>query len=219
MVKIKQNLPKLCKTTENPSKRANLDCNQSLSGKKEWLRHGGIKLTLNDRDSIIRGERLIDMVINVAQKLLKSSFSNLKGFQSTLLQNKRSSSALELNKIQIIHSHGDHWIVATSVEYDQHLVKVFDSIYDSVDDGTKEVILNVFGSSAIPQCVKIEKQTGVDDCGLYAIANATCVCFGQDPALMKFNQSLMRLHLAQCIDNKKITPFSATGIAHMIVMI
>ena len=107
MVKIKQNLPKLRKTTENPSKRANLDCNQSLGGKKEWLHRGEIKLTLNDRDSIIRGERLIDMVINVAQKLSKSPFSNLKGFQSTLLQNKKCSSALEL-KIQIIHLHGDH---------------------------------------------------------------------------------------------------------------
>ena len=197
----------ITKTIENPSKRANLDCNQSLSGKKEWLRRGGIKLTLNDRDSIIRGERLNDMVINVAQKLLKSNFSKLKGFQSTLLQNKKCSSAFELNKVQIIHSRGDHWIVATTVRCDQHFVKVFDSIYDSVDDGTKEVISNVFGSSAIPQSVKIAKQTGVDDCGLYAIANATCVCFGQDPALMKFNQSLMRLHLSQCIDNKKMTPF------------
>ena len=195
------------KTTDNPSKRAKLNCNQSLSGTKEWLRRGGIKLTLNDRDSIIDGKRLNDMVINVAQKLLKSQFSKLKGFQSTLLQNKKFSSAFELNKVQILHSRGDHWISATTVGCNQHLVKVFDSVYDNIDDDTKEVISNVFGYSAIPQSVKIEIQDGVDDCGLFAIANATCVCFGQDPALMKFNQSLMRLHLAQCIDNKKITPF------------
>lgn len=66
------------KTTENPLKRANYDCNQSLSGKKEWLCRGEIKLMLNNRDSIIRGERLNDMVINVAQKLLKSHFSEMK---------------------------------------------------------------------------------------------------------------------------------------------
>ena len=30
---------------------------------------------LNDRGAIIRGERLNDMVINVAQKLVKSHFS------------------------------------------------------------------------------------------------------------------------------------------------
>ena len=64
------------------------------------------------------------MVINVAQKLLKSNFSKLKGFQSTLLQDKKCSSAIELNKVQIIHSRGDHWVVATTVGCDQHLVKV-----------------------------------------------------------------------------------------------
>ena len=68
------------KTTDNPSKRAKLDCNQSLSSMKEWLRRGGIKLVLNDRDSIIRGKRLNDMVINVTQKLLKSQFSKLRVF-------------------------------------------------------------------------------------------------------------------------------------------
>jgi len=118
------------KTTENPAKKAKLDCNQSLSGKKEWLRRGGIKLTLNDRDSIIRGERLNGMVINIAQKLLKSNFSKLKGFQFTLLQDKKCSSAIELNNVQIIHLRGDHWIFATTVGCDQHLIKVFDSIYD-----------------------------------------------------------------------------------------
>ena len=201
-VKSTKNKPK-----GNPSKRVNLDLNDNSDGKKEWVRRGGIKLTLSDRDSIIRGERLNDMVINVAQKLLKSHFSKLKGFQSTLLQNKKCSSTFELNKVQIIHSRGDHWIAAATVRSEEHVVEIFDSIYDSVDDGTKRVILNIFGSLAVPQNVKIAKQTGVDDCGLYAIANATCVCFGQDPALMKFNQNLMRLHLAQCIDNKKITPF------------
>lgn len=101
----------ITKTTENFSKRAKLDCNQSFSGKKEWLCRGGIKLMLNDRDSIIRGERLNDMVINIAQKLLKSNFSKLKGFQSTLLQNKKFSSDFELNKVQIIHSRGDQWML------------------------------------------------------------------------------------------------------------
>lgn len=48
--------------------------------------------------------------------------------------------------------------VATTVRCDQYFVKVFDSIYDSIDDGMKEVISNVFGSSAILQSVKIAKQ-------------------------------------------------------------
>ena len=58
----------------------------SRSGKKDWLHIGDIKLTMNDRDSITRGERLNDMVINAAQKLLKSQFCKIKGLNSTLLQ-------------------------------------------------------------------------------------------------------------------------------------
>ena len=73
--------------TENPVKRRNIDT--SRNGKKEWLCVSGIKLTINDRDSVMRGERLNDMVINVAQKLLKSQFPKIKGLNSTLLQGKK----------------------------------------------------------------------------------------------------------------------------------
>ena len=67
-------------------------------------------------------------------------------------------------------------------------------MYDDIDEGTCNIISNVFGSAAVPCSVKIHKQSGVDDCGLFAIANATSVCYGQDPAVMNFDQSLMRLH-------------------------
>jgi len=110
--------------------------------------------------------------------------------------------------VQIIHSRGDHWIVATSVNVETaNQVKIFDSIYDCIDEDTCKIISNIFGSSAIPCTVKILKQSGVDDCGLFAIANAASICFGQDPAANVFDQSLMRLHLAQCIDKKMITLF------------
>ena len=110
--------------------------------------------------------------------------------------------------VQIIHSRGDHWIVATSVNVETaNQVKIFDSIYDCIDEDTCKIISNIFGSSAIPCTIKIRKQSGVDDCGLFAIANAASICFGQDPAANVFDQSLMRLHLAQCIDKKMITLF------------
>ena len=38
---------------------------------KQWLRIGGIKLTPNDGDAIIDGEKLNNLVINYAQKVLK----------------------------------------------------------------------------------------------------------------------------------------------------
>ena len=99
--------------------------------------------------------------------------------------------------VQIMHSRGNHWITATSANVEAaNQVNVFDSMYDDIDEGTCNILSNVFGSAAVPCSVKIHKQSGVDDCGLFAIANATSVCYGQDPAVMNFDQSLMRLHVS-----------------------
>jgi len=60
----------------------------------------------------------------------------------------------------------------------------------------------------------MHKQSGVHDCGLFAVAIAASICCGQDYAIMTFDQSLMRLHLVQCFDKKMITsmPFNDTDI-------
>ena len=81
---------------------------------RQWLHISGIKLTSNDRDAIMNGHRLNDLVINFAQKVLKIQFPSLKGFQSTPVQEKNSKFTFEQDKVQIIHSCENHWIVATS---------------------------------------------------------------------------------------------------------
>jgi len=53
---------------------------------------------------------------------------------------------------------------------------------------------------------------GVDDCGLFAIANAASIYFGQDPAEMDFDHSLMRLYLALYIIDKKIVTLFPTAL-------
>ena len=110
--------------------------------------------------------------------------------------------------MQIIHSHGDHWIVAATVGDEKgNQVKIYDSLYESTDDGTHKVISNIFESLATSHSIETPRQSGVDDCGLYAIANATSICHNWDPAVITFDQSLMTLHLTQCIDKKMIASF------------
>lgn len=175
---------------------------------RQWLAtSGGIKLTSNDRDAIMNEQRLNDLVINFAQKVLRMQFPSVKGFQSTLLQDKMSKGIFEQDKVQIIHSRGNHWIVATTMEATSNDVKVYDSIFDVVDDHTALLISNLFGSLAKPKVVKIPKQLNINDCGLYAIANAATLCFGKDPATLHFNQSLMKPDLVQCLEQKRITHF------------
>ena len=46
--------------------------------------------------------------------------------------------------MQIIHSHGDHWIVAATVgDEKENQVKVFDSLYESIDDVTHQMFLDL----------------------------------------------------------------------------
>ena len=155
----------------------------------------------------MNGQRLNDLVINFAQKVLKMQFPSVKGFQSTLVQEKKRKGTFEQDKVQIIHSCGNHWIVVTTIEGASYDVKVYDSVFDVVDDHTALLTSNLFGSLAKPKAVEIPKQLGANDCGLYAIANGTALCFGKDPATLRFNQSLMRLHLVQCLEQKRITHF------------
>ena len=125
----------------------------------QWMRIGGIKLTVADRDAIMGGQRLNDLVINFAQKVLKLQFPNMKGFQSTLLQEKKRKCSFEQGRVQIVHSHRNHWIVATSIKSTSRDVKGYDSIYEKVDDHTALLITNLFGSLAKPTAVVIPVQT------------------------------------------------------------
>ena len=59
------------------------------------------------------------------------------------------------------------------------------------------MVLNIFHESTRNKLVPIHRQTGGQDCGVYAIAISTALAFCHDPAKIKFNQSAMRLHLIE----------------------
>jgi len=80
-----------------------------------------------------------------------------------------------------VHSHGNQWIVATSIKSTSCGVEVYDSVYDDVNDHTAVLITNLFGSLAKPTVVVILKQLGSYDYGVHAIANAVVIRFGEDP--------------------------------------
>ena len=138
-----------------------------------------------------------DLVMNYAQKVLKLQFLKVKGFQSTLLQDKKkkarqsSNSALAWKLLDCC---------ATSINASPGCVRVYDLVFDIVNDHTAQLITNLFGSLAKPTAVVIPKHLGSNDCGVYAIANAAAICFGKDPAALHFNQTVMKLHLVECLE-------------------
>ena len=85
-----------------------------LFASEEWVRFGkGLILTLADKEHILTGGILDDRHIDVAQNLLKQQFPEVGGLQSILLQAKPRKRCEENKQmIQIVHSCGDHWIIA-----------------------------------------------------------------------------------------------------------
>ena len=54
-----------------------------------------------------------------------------------------------------------------------------------------------------PDCTQ---QSGLVDCGLFAIANITSICYGERPEKTRYNQDLMRQHLTKCLEEGKMVP-------------
>ena len=50
-------------------------------------------------------------------------------------------------------------------------------------------------------------QNGSDDCGLFAVAYATTICYGKKSEKFIFDQGLMRRHLLKCLENKLMGGF------------
>ena len=55
--------------------------------------------------------------------------------------------------------------------------------------------------------MNIQKQSGNNDCGLFAVANSTLLSLGINPGKYLMNQGLMRSHLYECFIEGKMTIF------------
>ena len=54
---------------------------------------------------------------------------------------------------------------------------------------------------------KTQNQIGENDSGVYALAFATSLAFGVDPASQVYDQDRMRYHLANCFEANKFSQF------------
>ena len=75
---------------------------------------------------------------------------------------------------------------------------VYDSAYMKWDNQSLLPIMKQFWCQMSRICIVngVQKQSGSEDCGLFAIAFATSIAFGQDPLKTTYTQSFMRKHLA-----------------------
>ena len=117
---IKKSLATPAKQEETPAdmkRPSEHACEDEPSGKKTrtWIDQDV------DAETIHNGEKLTDCHVGFAQQLLKRQFPHL----------------------QVIHSCGDHWVLALNIGCANGDVNVYDSVYRSLDKVTIAVITTI----------------------------------------------------------------------------
>lgn len=60
------------------------------------------------------------------------------------------------------------------------------------------------------RCIPVQQQKNGSDCGIFSIAFATTLVYGQNPMNVTYNISRMRSHLLHCLKGGIMTPFPTT---------
>ena len=108
-----------------------------------------------------------------------------------------------------------HWVVLTNINHG------FEDKWLVLDSLNSETYLRTLRPAIIRICaslsntknrlevctVNVQKQNGISDCGLFALAYVVELCQGNNPAAMTFDQSSMRIHYDSCIANKQFKSF------------
>ena len=164
-----------------------------------------IRLFVDDKLIIENGQKLSDRHINFAQAILRAQFPQCEGLQNTLLQDRLRWKATS-NVVQIIHVRSDHWVVISNLFCPNGNVRVYDTVFNDIDDSTMSLLNSMFSKNITVTLAPLQKQQGSVDCGVFSIAIATSLLHSLIPG--PYTQSLLRPHLIQCIESKSMLPFS-----------
>ena len=188
-----------------------LICGNTLPSppRQYWIEE--LQLTLADKECISKGEWLNDTAITAAQMLLKKNFPQIYGMQSPIFG---ETPAFEIQKgifIQILNVRNAHWIMVTSINCRKDEVRIFDSLpSEYVPSRTKQQIASILFSSKQEITLTFpiaQVQQDSQDCGLFSIAFAVSLCFGEDPCCIEYDQSKFRQHLLSCYEQSKMMLF------------
>ena len=119
--------------------------------------------------------------------------------------------------IHVHHDGRDHFVTTTS---DGGNVKIFDSLNLSPSSDLMKQIRVLYSPDVtiMPTVLKAELrsiQLGSKDSGLFAIAYAVEIAYGNDPAKFIFKQSDMRQHLHNSLTSKSMSAFPKVRELHM----
>ena len=157
---------------------------------------------------------LNDTIIDSAMNLLQYQFPDLEGFQSCTQAVKLDFERHQKLFSQIINRNpdtkGTHWLTVSNINCMEDEAGIYDSAYDDLPHNEQLVVASLVKTEKKILRAKFSNvymQTNGNDCGLYAIANATALAFRLDPSKEQYIPSKLREHLIQCLEDKEMKPF------------
>jgi len=148
---------------------------------------------------------LTDFHIYLFFELLHKQFPNVNGLCSPARIHLYNGS-LE-NSIFIFNANANHWLTISNLNCNNVW-----NVYDSLSY-QKELLINFF-QVILPNEEKVsvsfenvQQQVGGNDCGLFALAFATSLCYKDVPSLIFYDQISLRNHYVKCIEDNEIQRF------------
>ena len=123
------------------------------------------------------------------------------------------------NQVEVLQVNGNQWIAISNIGCHASTINVYDSMHGNLSKKTSRLVADLLQSPLKVievRYIDTQWQSGASDCGLFALANVTAPCNGQDPSVINFDQSKMRQHFLQCIDTGLLTPFPIRNIRRKV---
>ena len=128
-----------------------------------WVRiNSTLSLSKDDYDILSGGMELTDNHMNASQMLLKAQFPSIRGLGLTYAP-PRCEKWVE-NYAQVIHCRSNHWSIASTIGCTPGTVHIYDSLYDDIDDVSKNNLQKILGSPLTFSFPSVQKQIGTVDC-------------------------------------------------------
>ena len=134
---------------------------------------------------------------------MTTSSQLLKCLFYTIMLTCQNCNHLHCNKICLLES---KWGLHTNHSCDRGTVNVYDSFYNSVPKNIEHLIASLVMCTA----PKLSIRNGADS-GVYTIAYVYDICVGMDPCKVKYDHSLIRSHLKECLEVCRMSTFPILG--------
>ena len=162
----------------------------------------------------------------LAEQLSKKKFPIFGGLQDIALSEHYGLDVVKKDKpfIQVLYNGSAHWICVFNSDRNRSENNTC-HILDSLSRGKitknleKKICALLLSKEPVIKVVinSVQQQANGVDCGVFAIAYATSLAFGENPTLCSYNVPLMRQHLVNCLEKEMMYPFPKQDITKRVL--